>query len=139
MSRAQRPGRWWLLSLIILLGVWVLSSGSDTPGPQLHHPLDWLAHGLTYLALAYSLTRATGRPMFALVFAAWYGALDEVHQAFVPGRESGLPDWLADLTGAWLGARLACRRETRDSAAPYGAAPDGAGQPRVPVLSDPAP
>ena len=138
MSRARRPGRWWLLSLLIMLGVWVLSGGSDTPGPPLRHPLDWLAHGLTYLALAYALTRATGRPMFALVFAAWYGALDEVHQAFVPGREAGLPDWLADLTGAWLGGCLASRRETRDSAAPEGAA-DRAAQPHVPVLSDPAP
>jgi VanZ family protein len=35
----------------------------------------------------------------ALAFVAFYGATDELHQAFVPGRDCDLFDWLADVTG----------------------------------------
>ncbi|WP_081790835.1 VanZ family protein [Deinococcus phoenicis] len=101
--------------------IWWLSSSSDTPGPPLVHPLDWAAHFTAYLALGYSLGRATGRWGLALVLAVWFGALDEVHQAFVPGRDAGVTDWLFDLAGSWLGTRLATRRPP----------------PGVAVLSDP--
>jgi VanZ family protein len=90
--------------------IWWLSSSPDTPGPPLVHPLDWIAHFTAYLALACSLGRATGRRDVALVIAVWWGALDEVHQAFVPGRDAGVTDWLFDLAGAWIGSRLATRR-----------------------------
>jgi VanZ family protein len=36
----------------------------------------------------------------AIAIAAAYGAFDEVHQAFVPGRYSSFDDWVADLLGA---------------------------------------
>ena len=43
--------------------------------------------------------------------AAWlictvYGATDEFHQSFVPGRTMALDDWVADTTGA--GAAILC-------------------------------
>lgn len=44
------------------------------------------------------------------MIAAWFGALDEVHQAFVPPREAGVQDWLFDVAGAYVGVRLAVRR-----------------------------
>lgn len=121
---APRPGQpvWWLPSLAIMGAVWWLSSGSDTPGPPLVHPLDWAAHFTAYAALGYSLGRATGSRGWALVLAAWFGALDEVHQAFVPGREAGITDWLFDLAGAWTGVWLAARGR--------------AGAPDVAVLSE---
>lgn len=89
--------------------IWLLSSGAKTPGPPLPHPLDWAAHFLAYLALGFCLGKATGRPQIAWVLAAWFGALDEVHQAFVPPREAGIVDWIFDLSGSLLGARLAAR------------------------------
>ena len=101
--------RWWLPALALLAAIWTLSSSADTPGSPLAHPFDWLAHFVTYLALGYCLGRATGRPMTALVLAVWWGALDEVHQAFVPGREAGITDWLFDLLGAFVGAGMAGR------------------------------
>lgn len=109
MSRPARPG-WWIPALLIMGTIWWLSSGSDTPGPPLRHPLDWSAHFLAYLALAFTLARATGRRGLAVVLAAWFGATDEVHQAFVPGRDAGLSDWLFDLAGAGVGAWLALGR-----------------------------
>ncbi|MDV6373846.1 VanZ family protein [Deinococcus sp. ZS9-10] len=90
--------------------IWSLSSSSDTPGPPLVHPLDWIAHFTAYFALAYALGRATGRRDVALLIAVWWGALDEVHQSFVPGRDAGVTDWLFDLAGAWMGSALAQRR-----------------------------
>ncbi|UBV43991.1 VanZ family protein [Deinococcus taeanensis] len=90
--------------------IWWLSGQPRTPGPPLAHPLDWAAHFLAYLALGFTLGRATGRPGAAWVVAAWFGALDEIHQAFVPPREAGVQDWLFDAAGAWLGARLATSR-----------------------------
>lgn len=101
---------WWLISLGIMGTIWWLSSSPDTPGPPLVHPLDWMAHFTAYFALAYALGRATGRRDVALLIAVWWGALDEVHQAFVPGRDAGIVDWLFDLAGAWLGSRRAARR-----------------------------
>ncbi|MEE9343446.1 MAG: VanZ family protein [Gammaproteobacteria bacterium] len=36
----------------------------------------------------------------AIVSASLYGAIDEIHQYFIPGRYSDFLDWLADTTGA---------------------------------------
>jgi VanZ family protein len=42
--------------------------------------------------------------LFAIVTVSLYGMTDEVHQAFVPLRESDWQDWLADTAGAVIGA-----------------------------------
>lgn len=117
MSRPARP-LWWLPALAIMGAIWWLSSGADTPGPPLRHPLDWGAHFTAYLLLAFCLARASGRRGLALVVAAWFGALDEVHQAFVPGRDAGVTDWLFDLAGAWVGTRLGVRGRRRTQPRP---------------------
>ena len=100
---------WWLVALLQVGLTWWLSGQATPLGVSLTAPWDKLAHGLSYLLLGYALTRATGRPALAWALAAWLGALDEVHQAFVPGREAGLPDWWADLIGSGLGVWLAAR------------------------------
>ena len=106
--RRRRPLKpfWWAVSLLLLAVIWALSSSSTPLGVPLRHPLDWLGHTLEYLALAYALGRATGRRGLALGLAVWFGAADEVHQAFVAGRDAGIQDWLFGLLGAWLGSRL---------------------------------
>jgi VanZ family protein len=110
---------WWFVSLLLLAVIWALSSSSTPLGVPLRHPFDWLLHALAYLALAYALSRATGRPGLALGLAAWFGAADEVRQAFVAGRDAGIQDWLFGLLGAWLGSRLGRPSATADDA------PDG--------------
>lgn len=112
-------------ALLIMGAIWSLSSAPQTPGPSLEHPKDWIAHFTAYFALAFTLARATGRRGAALVIAAWFGALDEIHQAFVPPREAGVQDWLFDVAGAWLGSWLALRGAARPSARPDGS-PEGA-------------
>jgi VanZ family protein len=37
---------------------------------------------------------------FALLFTAFYGMTDEIHQSFVPNRSSEFNDWLANVSGA---------------------------------------
>ncbi|WP_415542996.1 VanZ family protein [Deinococcus deserti] len=102
-------------ALLIMAAIWWLSSQSQTPGPALRHPFDWIAHALAYLALAYSLGRATASWAAAFLIAVWFGAFDEVHQAFVPGRDAGITDWLFDLLGALIGVKLAVRKSSVQS------------------------
>jgi len=101
---------WWAVSLGLLAMIWGFGSSASPLGLSLPHPFDWLGHLLEYLVLGYALGRATGRRGLALGLAAWVGAADEVHQAFVAGREAGIQNWLWALAGAWLGGRVAARR-----------------------------
>lgn len=39
----------------------------------------------------------------ALIATSVYGALDELHQLFIPGRSCDFFDWTADTTGALIG------------------------------------
>ncbi len=76
---------------------------------------DKLLHLLEYAALGALLVpafRLTGlRPsrafLAALVVASLYGATDEIHQWFVPGRTADVRDWVADTLGGAIGAATA--------------------------------
>ena len=67
--------------------------------------------GLCYRAFRWGVEGpvAARALFFAILTASLYGVTDEVHQFFVPLRESSWQDWLADVTGSTLGA-LAVRR-----------------------------
>jgi VanZ family protein len=80
------------------------------PGPtSLPLPVnDKLAHLALYTVLGGTLAwgrRASGRgrPLLLLSLGVAYGALDEWHQRFVPGRHPSLFDLLADGAGVLLG------------------------------------
>jgi VanZ family protein len=47
----------------------------------------------------------------AIVMASLYGASDEIHQWFVPFRDSSWQDWVADTIGAAIGAVTMHRTE----------------------------
>lgn len=42
----------------------------------------------------------------SIIIASFYGALDEIHQIYVPGRNAELLDWSADVLGACLGSLI---------------------------------
>jgi len=44
--------------------------------------------------------------VFSYVVILIYGALDEIHQYFIPGRSADYMDWLADMVGALFGVLL---------------------------------
>lgn len=83
-------------------------------------PLSPLCHFAEYLVLGLLLGNAVGVRggrarafLVALALASAYGASDEIHQLFVPGRMCDPADWLVDTAGAALGAAvfaLASRR-----------------------------
>ena len=63
---------------------------------------DKALHAVVFGALAMLLwVLAGGRaPLAIFAIVLGVGALDEVHQVFVPGREADLADFLADAAGA---------------------------------------
>lgn len=100
----------WLPALLIMAALGYLSHQPEWPDSATGYP-DWLLHGIAYTALGaacYLGTTAGGRggiapAVKALAIAVTYGALDEIHQSFVPGRDAALADLLADALGAGLG------------------------------------
>lgn len=77
------------------------------PACSIHH-IDKIGHALIYAVFGWSLIRAlipgpgrstAGRVLVALLAGVAYGAIDEWHQAFVPGRTGDPADWLADAMG----------------------------------------
>ncbi|MBI3568990.1 MAG: VanZ family protein [Gemmatimonadetes bacterium] len=48
-------------------------------------------------------SRVFARGLMVVAAISCFGALDEWHQQFIPGRSMELGDWIADTTGALLG------------------------------------
>ncbi len=74
--------------------------------------LDKVAHFSVYAVLGALVARAIWpvrakrRLAVAALALGLFGAIDEWHQNFIPGRDASLADWLADSSGALVG--LAC-------------------------------
>lgn len=75
--------------------------------------LGWLALG-AFLPGTAGLLSAGEAVAAAVLFAAFYGGLDEVHQSYVPGRELDFADLFADVTGAAVAALVAVRWHARN-------------------------
>jgi VanZ family protein len=110
--------RTWILVIAYLALIFGVSS---IPQAQLSHTVfrvsDKLAHLAEFTGFGLLLTLAfrgtlkrTARWVLLLVVVvvgAGVGALDEVYQITVPGRESELLDWVADVAGVLIGNGLA--------------------------------
>ena len=97
-----------LWPLLIAGLVFFASSQSHVAGPGMPHG-DKVGHFLVYGLLGTLLCRLGngGRAAgWALFLASAYGASDELHQFFVPGRSCSLADWVADTLGAALAIGL---------------------------------
>ena len=55
------------------------------------------------------------RLVVTVLLVALYGASDEIHQSYVPGRFADLSDWIADCAGALIAAAIigSIRRSSR--------------------------
>jgi VanZ family protein len=110
--------------------VFVISSMEQPPLPMPEFEwltIDKLYHFIEYAILGGLLTRAfvEAKPSIVPSQLVWsiaalisilYGASDEWHQTFVPGRFATLADWVADVLGAIagvLGVYLYYRRQSK--------------------------
>lgn len=91
--------------------IWWLSDQSELPKPPDFNLLDWnvLGHFTIFGLLGLGVWWALGmnsqllhreRTWYAIGIAGLYGVLDELHQYFVPGRQTDVLDVLTDFLGA---------------------------------------
>lgn len=84
------------------------SSRSTVAGPQITH-FDKVVHFGVYGLIGTLVVRQ--RPgwrgaLWSVALVSAFGATDEWHQSFVPGRSTELADWVADTLGAATAAAL---------------------------------
>jgi UDP-N-acetylmuramyl pentapeptide phosphotransferase/UDP-N-acetylglucosamine-1-phosphate transferase len=105
-----RSGLRWAAAAAWMAVIFVLSAQSNLPNLMPGLPgLEEIAGHLSVYALLAALLwwalRGAGiryPAAWALVAAVLYGAADEFHQSFVPGRTMTVNDLLVDLIGAGL-------------------------------------
>ncbi|QPK64576.1 VanZ family protein [Methylomonas sp. LL1] len=98
---------WSVLTAYCALIFW-LSAQQSLPMPMAFEFQDKVQHAGAYFVMAVFSWRAlrhsgpTGSSLalMSFLFCSIYGISDEWHQAFVPGRNSSVWDWLADSVGA---------------------------------------
>lgn len=103
---AWGPAATWAAVLFLLSE---LHGGSNLVWFALHDKLVHLAlYGVMGITLAWGQRRSPlpggrARHVLALLAGFAYGAADEWHQSFVPGRTPALDDFLADVVGVTAG------------------------------------
>ena len=105
-------------ALLVTLTSWILSSQSSLPKVVSIFSYDKFLHfaSFAFLAFCWALwftpKQWKQHPVrcifFVLTIIAVYGAIDEFHQSFTPGRDMSFYDWIADMIGAFFGSLFAC-------------------------------
>ena len=104
--------------VVYWIGLFILTTIPADKVPQLFENQDKYEHFIAYAGLAFLLSLAlyfqkksilisSKAFLFTIVFILIYGAVDEVHQLFIPGRWCDFYDWLADSFGGLIGVTIA--------------------------------
>ena len=119
--------KYWSPPLLYMALIFAISSMEQPPFPmpkfewltidKLYHFIEFGILGVL-LAIAFVNVSPRWLPIgwiwvAAALISILYGASDEIHQIFVPGRCATVADWVADVFGAIvgvLGVYLYCRR-----------------------------
>jgi len=109
----------WLVYTPLILYWIILFTATTIPGNQLpdFHVSDKIEHFSAFFILAtlLNLTMIYQRKslllfkyaaLVTIIICLSYGAIDELHQMFIPGRTADFRDWLADSTGVMLGVLI---------------------------------
>lgn len=117
---------WWTPAVAVMAGIFAVSGIENLSAPP-GGVSDKAGHAMAYGGLALFVLRAVARARVTHVtwggaLLAWgltvaYGATDELHQYFVPGRFAAFDDWVADAVGSAVAlvvvtASIAGSRET---------------------------
>ncbi len=103
---------WAILYAMLIIG---LSSIPGRSFPDIKYlSQDKLIHIGEYLifgilvgqVIAFRVTARSRIFLFTLLLAGAFGALDEVYQTLIPGRDNSYADWIADLLGVIAGSSL---------------------------------
>ena len=100
------------MAIIAAASIFIAAS-PETAGPMLQGLYDYIAieFGVFAATCLYGATRGfdpSRRPgkakaaVLAVSIAVAYGAFDELHQSFVPGRDVSFRDWISDSIGALI-------------------------------------
>ncbi len=104
--------KFYLPALVWMAVIFTLSSMPGSTFQPMEFPdAHLVAHSLLFGVLYYFTYRALKHqdysrllsgfsPIFALIFVVLYGASDEYHQSFTPGRSEEMKDFLIDVTAA---------------------------------------
>ncbi len=102
----MRRLRAWAPALLYMAGIFAASAQPTVRLPRLGHS-DKVLHFAAYAGLGTTLAYAGARtalgPLPLIAIGSLYGASDEFHQGFVPGRTPDPLDWVADTLGAIAG------------------------------------
>lgn len=115
-ERRRRLNAWVPLAIWIVL-IFVGSSWPHLTNGKFGMPegSDKIVHATEYLVLAILFCRGFGVQRLGGRVSVWLlvvaiclamGAFDEYHQRFIPGRDSSLLDFAADMVGIFSGASL---------------------------------
>jgi VanZ family protein len=109
---ASRSPLWVRCGAVVLWAalIFAVSSVESAGSPESELTVKGIAgHVVEYAVLGGLLVWAGVVPRAAVAIAAVYGVTDELHQAFVPGRDASPVDWGLDVVGAVLGVALVRR------------------------------
>ena len=101
--------RRWFWPLAIAALIFFASSREHVASPGITQIDDKFGHFGVYGLLGTLVCRLGSRwpsGLWSLAVVSAYGASDEWHQSFVPGRATELNDWIADTAGAALAIGL---------------------------------
>lgn len=108
---AKHGWRGWLWALALAALIVVASGRGAVAGPQIIG-IDKVTHFLVFGLLATLVVRngfPNARAWIAIVMVSVFGATDEWHQSFTPGRSVEFADWVADTLGAAVAVAAYCR------------------------------
>ncbi|MYA72168.1 hypothetical protein F4009_18925 [Candidatus Poribacteria bacterium] len=109
--------KYWVPPLLYMALIFAVSSLKQPPLPmpkfewltidKLYHFIEYAILGIL-LAWAFVKAKPSVVPskliwIIAAVLSILYGASDEWHQTFVPGRDATFADWIADVLGSIAG------------------------------------
>ncbi len=122
MKKTSRFALWAPVVLYAALIFFLSSFSFDFPWFQKTQKIhgDWLVHVVEYSIFGALVCRALGAQsrLFAVVVlvGVLYGASDELHQRYVPHRDSSLDDVMADTVGTALGTWVWLKKTRKEHA-----------------------